>query len=99
MRICVISSFGTLSGDNVLKDYAVVQEVAVEIEVRWSELLTVPMFSLLAIEMDGAAVAKLKSPPQEGRAILGDFNFGHPLLQPMFNQDQIAEEDRCRRPR
>jgi len=32
--------------NNVLKDYAVVQEVAVEIEVRWSELLTVPSFAL-----------------------------------------------------
>jgi AAA ATPase domain len=69
-------------GENTdLKDYAVVQEVGVEIEVRWSDLLNGPYVSILGIEMDGIPVAKLKSPPQEGRAFLTDFNFSHPLFQ------------------
>lgn len=81
-------------GENTdLKDYAVVQEVGVEIEVRWSELLNGPYVSLLAVEMDAAPIAKIKSPPQEGRAVLTDFNFGHPLLQQIVDQDQAVDEE------
>lgn len=80
-------------GENsVLKDYAVVQEVGVEIEVRWSDLLAGPYVSSLAVEMDGAPVASIKSPPQAGRAILAGFNFTHPLLQKIVDSDEPPEE-------
>jgi predicted ATPase len=80
-------------GENTdLKDYAVVQEVGIEIEVRWSDLLNGPYVSLLAIDMDGAPVVSLKSPPQEGRAFLTDFNFSHPLLQQIDDQEQELDE-------
>lgn len=80
-------------GENTdLKDYAVVQEVGVEIEVRWSDLLAGPYVSSLAVEMDGASVTSIKSPPQAGRAILTDFNFNHPLLQKIIDSDDPQEE-------
>jgi hypothetical protein len=80
-------------GENTdLKDYAVVQEVGVELDVRWSDLLNRPYVSSLAVEMDGASVATLKSPPQQGRAVLTDLNFAHPLFQQIIDQDQILDE-------
>jgi hypothetical protein len=70
-----------------LKDYAVVQEVGVEVEVRWSDLLAGPYVSALTIEMDGAPIAAIKSPPQTGRAIITDFNFTHPLFLEVVDPD------------
>ena len=79
-------------GENAdLKEYAVVQEVGVGIEVRWSDLLVGPYVSSLEIEMDGESVAAIKSPPQKGRAILTDFNFAHPLLQQIVDEDDRVE--------
>lgn len=81
-------------GENTnLKDFAVVQEVGVGLEVRWSELLSGPYVSSLTIEMDSEPVAAIKSPPQDGRALLSEFNFDHPLLQQIVDQDGILEED------
>ena len=75
-------------GENTdLRDYAVVQEVGVGVEVRWSDLLIGPYVSSLVIEMDRESVAAIKSPPQKGRAILTDFNFAHPLLQQIVDED------------
>lgn len=70
-----------LVGENTeLKEYAIVQEVGLSLDVRWSELLHAPYVSLLGIEMDGAPIATILSPSQEGRAQLTKFNFLHPLL-------------------
>ena len=81
-------------GENTdLKDYAIVQEVGVEIEVRWSDLLGGPYVSCLGIEMNGAPVAAIKSPPQEGRAVLTNFNFGHALFQEITNEGIGEVED------
>jgi predicted ATPase len=81
-------------GENTdLKEYAVVQEVGVEIEVRWSDLLAGPYVSSLTVEMDRAPVASIKSPPQTGRAILTSFNFEHPLLQKIVDLDDPQEEE------
>lgn len=80
-------------GENTdLKDYAVVQEVGVEIEVRWSDLLSAPYVSSLAVEMDEESVVTIKSPPQAGRAILTDFNFLHPLFKKIIDFDDPQEE-------
>ena len=76
------------------QDYAVVQEVGVAIEVRWSDLLVGPYVSSLVIEMDHQSVAAIKSPPQKGRAILTDFNFAHPLLrQIMDDDDRVGQRE------
>jgi predicted ATPase len=80
-------------GENTdLKDYAVVQEVGVEVEVSWSDLLAGPYVSSLKIEMDGVSVAAIRSPPQTGRAIITDFNFAHPLLQEFSSPDDAQDE-------
>ena len=70
-----------------LKDYAIVQEVAVSIEVRWSDLLSGPYVSSLEIELDRESVAAIESPPQDGRGILTAFNFSHPLLQQVRDEE------------
>lgn len=62
-------------------DYAIVQTIAVQVDVRWSEFEQAPYVSRLAIEMDGKPLAAIVSTPQEGRAQLTDFNFDHPLLR------------------
>ena len=75
-------------GENAdLEDYAVVQEVGFGIEVRWSDLLVGPCVSSLTIEMDRESLAAIKSLPQKGRAILTDFNFAHPLLRPIMDEN------------
>ena len=81
-------------GENTdLKDYAVVQEVGVAVEVRWSDQLERPYVSVLSTEMDGEPVASIKSPPQEGRAIVTDFNFSHPLLQQIVDFDDPIDDE------
>jgi hypothetical protein len=80
-------------GENTdLKEYAVVQEVGVEIEVRWSDLIAAPYVSSLAVEMDGAPLCAIKSPPQAGRATLTKFDFAHPLLQKLVDLDDPQDE-------
>jgi predicted ATPase len=68
-----------------LKDYAIVQEVGVGVELTWSELELAPFVSRLSIELDGEHFAAIVSPPQAGRAQLTDFNFAHPLLRRVAN--------------
>ena len=80
-------------GENTnLKKHAVVQEVGVVVEVRWSDLLTGAYVSALSVEMNGFPIISIKSPPQEGRAILTDFNFTHPLLQQIIDQEDLVEK-------
>lgn len=75
-----------------LKEYSVVQEVGVEIEVRWSDLIAGPYLSSLAVEMDGAPLCAIKSPPLVGRAVLTEFNLAHPLLQMTVDPDDPEED-------
>ena len=81
-----------LVGENTdLKDYAIVQEIGLELDVRWSEQLERPYVARLTAEMDGEPVAAIQSPPQEGRAVLTDINFLHPLLQQIVDHDDIED--------
>lgn len=81
-----------LVGENTeLKEYAVVQEIALGLEVRWSDLLQAPFVAKALVEIDGAAVAELHSPAQQGRAHLTAFNFSHPLLQAPTDPDDLIE--------
>ncbi len=74
------------------RDYAVVQEVAVAIEIRWSELEGSPYVARVAIDLDGEPLAAIVSPRQEGRAQLTDFNFAHPLLRYALLPDDKPED-------
>ncbi len=81
-----------LVGENTeLKEYAVVQEIALGLEVRWSDMLQAPYVAKALVEIDGAAVAELHSPAQQGRAHLTAFNFSHPLLQATSDPDDLIE--------
>jgi len=81
-----------LVGENTeLKEYAVVQEIALGVEVRWSDLLQAPYVAKALVEMDGLVVAELHSPAQQGRAHLTAFNFSHPLLQAATDPDDLIE--------
>lgn len=80
-----------LVGENTeLKEYAVVQEIGLGLEVRWSDLKQAPYVAKAVVEIDGASVAELHSPPQGGRAQLTEFNFNHPLLQPIIDPEDYA---------
>jgi hypothetical protein len=74
------------------RDYAVVQDAALEVEVRWSELEQAPYVARLAIELNGKPLAAISSPPQTGRAQLAEFNFAHPLLRRALRPDEQKEE-------
>lgn len=83
-----------LVGENTeLRDYAVVQEVGIGIEVRWSDLINAPYVSCLDVEMDEEAICSVVSPAQVGRAMATDFNFEHSLLQPTRYPYDYPEED------
>lgn len=83
-----------LVGENTeLKEYAVVQEIGLSLEVRWSDLIQAPYVATVLVEIDGKAVAELHSPAQHGRAQLTAFNFSHPLLQPVADPDELLEID------
>lgn len=83
-----------LVGENTeLQDCAVVQEVGVGIEVRWSDLINAPYVSRLDVEMDEEAICSVVSPAQVGRAMATDFNFEHSLLQPARYPYDYPEED------
>ena len=80
-------------GENTdLKEYAVVQEIGVSLQVQWSDLINAPYVSVLIVEMDGENIASIKSPPQAGQAQLTDFNFQHPLLQEYVDADDEVSE-------
>jgi hypothetical protein len=79
-------------GENTeLKDYSVVQEIGVGLEVRWSDLLQAPFVAKAAVEIDSSLIAEFHSPPQQGRAQLTAFNFEHPLLQPIVDPDDLLD--------
>lgn len=75
------------------RDYAIVQDVGLEVDIRWSALEQAPYVSRLAIELDGEPLAVIVSPPSEGRAQLTDFNLKHPLLKQAVHPDDYVTED------
>jgi len=73
-------------------DNAIAQQVAIEVEIRWSELERTPYVSRLGVEFDNEPFAAIISPPQAGRAQLTDFNFSHPLLRPIADADDRRKD-------
>ncbi|HHA2762980.1 TPA: AAA family ATPase [Stenotrophomonas maltophilia] len=81
-----------LVGENTeLRENAVVQEIGLGLEVRWSDLIQAPYVAKLLVEIDGESVAEIHSPAQEGRAQLTEFNFGHPLLRAIVDPEDPTE--------
>ena len=77
-----------LLGDSTeFKDNALVMEIALEVELRWSDLEHAAYVSRLGVELDGKHLVEIVSPPQEGRALLTDFDFAHPLLRRLIEPD------------
>ena len=74
------------------RDYAIVQSIALEVELRWSEQEKAPYVARLAVELDGKPFAAIVSPPQVGRAQLSEFNFEHPLVRRALRPDERKEE-------
>ena len=72
---------------------AVVQEIGLEVDVRWSELEQAPYVGRLAIDLDGEPLVAIVSPPQEGRAQLTDFNFAHPMLRRLDLPDDESSDE------
>jgi predicted ATPase len=82
-----------LVGENPeYRDYAIVQEIALTVEIRWSELEHSPYVARFGIDLDGESLAAIISPPQQGRGQLTDFNFAHPLLRRAFLSGDELEE-------
>ncbi|WP_252258539.1 AAA family ATPase [Erythrobacter aurantius] len=80
-----------LIGENTeLRDYAVVQEIGLEIEVRWSDLAGGPYVPSISVEIDGEHLAEIVSPAQPGRARLCNIAFDHPILRPIL--DPLEDE-------
>lgn len=75
------------------RDYAIVQDAGLEVDIRWSALEQAPYVSRLAIELDDEPLAAIVSPPTEGRAQLTDFNFDHPLLRRAVLTDDMPDDD------
>jgi hypothetical protein len=81
-------------GENTeLRVYAVVQEVGLALEVKWSDLIQGPYVAALTVEIDGTPVATIHSPAQAGRAQLTDFNFAHPLLASIVDPNDEPDSD------
>lgn len=81
-----------LVGENTeLREYAVVREIGLGLEVRWSDLIQAPYVARALVEIDREPIAELRSPPQQGRAQLTEFNFEHPLLQPVIDPDDFQD--------
>lgn len=74
------------------RDYAIVQDVGLEVNIRWSALEQSPYVSRFAIELDGEPLAAIVSPPAEGRAQLTNFNFAHPLLRRAVLPDDMPDD-------
>jgi hypothetical protein len=75
------------------RDYAIVQDIALEVEIRWSEQEKAAYVARLAVELDGQPLAAIISPPQTGRAQLTEFNFAHPLLRRALRPDEREDDE------
>lgn len=78
-----------VSETEVFRHY--VRQVALEIEIAWSELERAPYVARFGIELDESPLAAIVSPPQAGRAQLTDFNFAHPMLARVIPVDEIED--------
>lgn len=62
--------------------------VSLELELRWSNQHLAPYVSRWTVGFNNEHVAAITSVPEEGRALLSEFNFEHPLLAPEFEDEE-----------
>jgi len=77
------------------QDWAVVESIAVALEVRWSADRRAPYVSRLDLDLNDDPVCAIVSPPALNRALLQDLNFDHPLLHPAldpYDLDALREQ-------
>jgi hypothetical protein len=60
--------------------------VALDLELRWSAQHLAPYVARWGVAFNNEPVAAISSVPEEGRAILSQFNFEHPLLAPILSE-------------
>lgn len=63
-------------------------QIALELELRWSAQHLAPYVARWAVAFNHHPVAAISSVPEEGRAILGEINFEHPLLMAHFDEGE-----------
>jgi hypothetical protein len=68
-----------------------VWSVEQELEIRWSEQRRAPYVARWTTGFNRAPMASIISVPEEGRALLQDINFDHPLLGLPFPEDGEPE--------
>lgn len=73
-----------------LLENAVVQEVGVALEIKWSALLNGAYVASVTTEMDRERIASIVSSPDEGRAQITNFNFNHRLLAEIAYDEEEA---------
>ena len=67
---------------------AALHQVSLELELQWSNQHLAPYVSRWAVGFNDKHVAAITSVPEEGRAILAEFNFEHPLLAPELQDEE-----------
>lgn len=81
-------------GENTeLRDFAVIQEISLSVEVRYSDLIGAPYISSVRIGLDGEHLAAMHSRAEQGLAELTDFNWAHPLLSRYRDPDEEFEDE------
>lgn len=73
-------------GDGPIPPGALYQ-VALDIELQWSKQHLAPYVARWAVGFNDEHVAAITSIPEEGHALLCEFNFEHPLLAPEFQDE------------
>lgn len=63
-------------------------QVELELELRWSNQHFAPYLSRWAVGFNNDKVAAITSVPEEGRAILSEINFEHPLFAAEFEDEE-----------
>lgn len=81
-------------GENTeLEEFAVIREISVSVEIRYSELIGSPYVASMRIGIDGEHFAEVRSGPERGGAELIDFNWVHRLLERYRDPDEDFEDE------
>ena len=76
-----------LIGDLYILEHKSVENIGIEVEISWSVLLEKPYTEKYTVFMNKEKIASIHSPPQKGRAQLGEINFFHPLISVIEEPD------------
>jgi len=76
-----------LIGDLHIVEHKSVENIGIEVEISWSVLLEKPYMAKYTVFMNQEKIASIQSPPQKGKAQLGEINFSHPLISVIEEPD------------